>query len=306
MTQTSLDDMQLFAAVVEAEGYSQAARVLGLSKSSVSKRISALEDRLGVRLLNRTTRRLSLTEAGAAFHEGCLRVVAAAEAAEEAVTHLASAPRGILRISAPMSFGVQHVAPFLPALLERYPELAIDLVLNDRIVDLVDEGFDLAIRIGNLSDSSLIARRLAPSRRMACASPAYLDAQGTPQTPAELRHHDCLLYSYQASGATWRFRGPAGPQHVSVSGRLQANNGEALRAAAIGGLGIALLPTFLVCDQLRDGRLVALLREWQDPGEGGVHALFPTTRNLSPKVRAAVEFFAECFGGTPYWDRGLS
>ena len=294
-----------FAQVVEAASFSAAARALGLSKSAVSKQVSRLEARLGVQLLNRTTRRLSLTEAGAVFYEGCQRMLAEAEAAEQAVTHLAAAPRGHLRLNAPMSFGILHLSPLLPALLRRCPELTVDLTLNDRLVDLVEEGYDLAIRIGRLPDSSLIARRLAPSRAVLCAAPAYLEEQGLPDRPRDLKRHAGLIYSYQADGATWRLTGPAGSERVPVAGRFRVNNGDALRQAALGGLGIAQLPTFIVGDDLRTGRLRRVLPDWEVAAEAAVHAVYPATRNLSPKVRVVIDFLAERFGDAPYWDRGL-
>lgn len=295
-----------FAQVVEAASFSAAARTLGLSKSAVSKQVGRLEARLGVQLLHRTTRRLSLTEAGAVFYEGCQRMLAEAEAAERAVTHLAAAPRGHLRLNAPMSFGVLHLSPHLPDLLRRCPELTLDLALNDRLVDLVEEGYDLAIRIGRLPDSSLIARRLAPSRTVLCAAPAYLEAHGIPDRPRDLKRHACLLYSYQADGEAWRLTGPEGAERVAIAGRFRVNNGDALRQVALGGLGIARLPTFIVGDDLRAGRLQRILPDWEIAAEAAVHAVYPATRNLSPKVRAAIDFLAERFGDRPYWDRALS
>ena len=301
-----LDAMAIFARVVEAESFSGAARALGLSKSAVSKRISRLEDRLGLRLLNRTTRRLSLTEGGAAFYQGCQRVVAEAEAAEQAVTHLASAPRGRLRVNAPMSFGVRHVSPALPEFLARYPELTIDLALNDRVVDLVEEGFDLGIRITPLADSSLVVRRLAPSRAVLSASPAYLETHGAPRWAAELEDRACLIYSYQAVGEGWHLTGPDGERRFKVLGPLRVNSGDAILAAALGGLGVALLPCFICGEDLRAGRLVRILPDWESPPDRAVSAVYPAARHLSPKVRVFVDFLAERFGGKPYWDEGIS
>jgi DNA-binding transcriptional LysR family regulator len=300
-----LDSMALFARVVEAGGFSAAARELGLSKGSVSKRVARLEDRLGVRLLNRTTRRLSLSEAGEAFYSGCRRMVSEAEAAERAVTHLASAPRGTLRVNAPMSFGQQHLAPALTAFLERYPELAVDLALDDREVNLVQDGFDVGVRIMALRDSSLIARRLAPSRALICAAPAYLAAHGAPARPEDLTRHACLLYSYQSDPGVWTLRGADGERRVRVNGRLRANNGEALREAAIAGFGFVLMPSFIVGPEVRQGRLAPVLRDWTAGDPVGIHAIYPAGRNLSPKVRVFVDFLAERFGPEPYWDREL-
>lgn len=300
-----LTGMAVFAAVVEAGSLSAAARTLGVAKSSVSKQISRLEDELGVRLLNRTTRRLSLTEAGTAFYQGCRRVVAEAEAARQTVTHLAAAPRGTLKVNAPMSFGFRHVGPWLPDFMARYPELAVELVLNDRVVDLVEEGFDLGIRIATLADSSLIARRLAPSRRVLCAAPAYLERHGVPLSIEDLRDHECLLYSYQTSGDIWRLSGPGGERALAVRGRLRVNNGDALLAAAVGGLGITLLPSFICSEALRAREVVQVLPEWNETAASAIHAVFPANRNLSPKVRVFVDYLATRFGSMPYWDAGL-
>lgn len=300
-----LGAMAVFARVVEAGSFSGAAAALGLSKSAVSKQVARLEDRLGVRLLNRTTRQLSLTEAGTAFYDHCRQLVADAEAAEAAVTHLASAPRGTLRVTAPMSFGQHHVAPALPAFLAAYPELSVDLQLNDRWVDVIEEGFDLAIRIGQLPDSSLVARRLAPMRRVLCAAPSYLKARGRLHHPRDLAAHSCLIYSYLASGREWRFQGPDGLVRVQVSGPLEINNGDALLAATRAGAGIANLPSFIASADICAGRVENVLPQWRDPDAGAVQAVFPAGRNLSPKVRVFVDFLARQFGPTPYWESDL-
>ncbi len=300
-----LEAMAVFTRVVEAESFSGAARALGISKSAVSKQLARLEDRLGVRLMNRTTRRLSLTEAGASFLEGCQRMVAEAEAAERAVTHLAAAPRGTLRVNAPMSFGTRQLAPRLPQLLDRCPELTVDLVLNDRRVDLVEEGFDVGIRIGKLTDSSLVARSLTRSRHFLCAAPSYVARRGAPGMPKDLSDHDCLLYSYLGSQQEWRFQGAGGLQSVRVRGRLQINNGEALTAAAMEGFGIVLQPSFICGPALRSGSLIPLLPDWREAAGSDVHAVYPASRNLSPKVRAFVDFLAEEFAADPIWEQGL-
>jgi len=300
-----MDTMAVFARVVEMESFSAAARALGLSKSAVSKRIKRLEDDLGVRLLNRTTRRLSVSEAGTAFYEGCQRVLAEAEATRAAVSHLAAAPRGQLRVNAPMSFGVRHLAGALAGFMGRYPELAVDLTLNDRFVDLVEEGFDVGIRIARLEASGLIARRLAPNRIILCAAPEYVRRHGAPRTVAELSSHDCLLYSYMAARCSWRFARGEEQAEVRVRGRLRINNGDAVLAAARAGQGIALLPSFICGDDLRAGRLTRVLPGWVQAGAPAVHAIYPARRNLSPKVRVFVDYMAACFGPAPYWDAGL-
>ncbi len=300
-----LGDMLAFARVVEAESFSAAARQLGLSKAAVSKQVTRLENRLGVRLLNRSTRRLALTEVGAAFYERCQRIAGEVEAAEEVATRLQHEPRGTLKLSAPMSFGMLHIAPAIPEFLARYPHLRIEMTMNDRVVDLIEEGFDLAIRISTLADSSLMARRLAANRRVVCASPDYLARAGTPRTPQDLTRHNCIGYSYLATPNEWRFVTPDGPLTIKVRGNLEVNNGDAIRSAVLNGLGIALIPTFIVGEDLRAGRLACLLREYRG-ADTAIHAVWPHGRLISAKVRALVDFMAERFGGEePYWDRGI-
>ncbi len=296
-----VDDLLTFAQVVENESFSKAAKQLGRSKAAASKQITRLENRLGVRLLNRTTRRLSLTEAGAALYERAARIAAEVEAAETAVTRLQREPRGTLRVSAPMSFGVLHLAPTLAEFARRYPQLVVDLTLGDRFVDLIEEGFDIAIRIGDLADTSLIARRLAPSRRLVCASPGYLANHGEPRTPADLVRHNCLCYSYLTTQDEWRFTGPEGPVAVKARGNLRANNGDALRAAMLDGLGIGLTPTFIIGEDVSAGRLRVLLGAYR-VAESAVHAVWPHSRHLSTKVRVFVDHLAARFGDRPYWD----
>ena len=296
-----LANLAVFTRVVEEKSFTAAAHKLGRSKSAVSKAVSRLEDRLGARLLNRTTRRLSVTEAGAAYYERAARIVAEVERAELAVTALQDEPRGTLRINAPASFGQRHLSPAIARFLARYPELSIDVTLEDRFIDLVDEGYDVAVRIASLPDSSLIARRLAPNRRVVCASPGYFARHGTPEHPSDLRHHNCFGYSYMATGDDWRFKGPDGPTSVRVSGSLTANNGTILRAALLDDLGIGLLPTFTIEHELRAGRIVTALNDYEDT-ETSVYAVYPHSRHLSAKVRAFVDFLAEWYGPEPYWD----
>lgn len=298
-----LPAMAVFARVVDSHGFSAAARQLGISKSAVSKQVARLEDLLGARLLQRTTRKLALTEVGRVFHEHCTRMLAEAEEAERAVSSLSAEPRGLLRLNAPMSFGVLHIAPHLPEFLARHPDVRIDMTLNDRYVDLVDEGYDLAVRIARMADSALVARRLAPMRHVVCAAPSYLARRGTPKVPAELAQHDCLGYSYMATGDDWVFGGPDGPVSVRVSGSLRANNGEALRSAALAGVGIVRAPTFLAGPDLKAGRLKPILCDFV-PQDSAIYAVYPHRRHLTPKVRAFIDFLAERFGPEPYWDEG--
>ncbi len=294
--------IEAFVRVAEAQSFSEAARRLRSSKSAVSRNVGALESELGVRLFHRTTRSLTLTEAGRGYFERATRILADLEEANLAVGQLQSAPRGRLRVSAPMSFGFLHLAPALPDFLARYPEVAVDLAMNDRFVDLIDEGFDVAVRIGALEDSSLIARRLAPIRRVVCASPAYFEARGLPLSPEDLKGHECLFNSNIASSQEWRFTAPDGKSWpVEVKGRLSANNGDALRAAALQGLGIVNLPTFIVGGDLQAGALVTALDEFISQ-DMAMSAVYPHSRHLSPKVRAFVDFLADCFGPRPYWD----
>jgi DNA-binding transcriptional LysR family regulator len=297
----TLTGMAVFAQVVEAQSFSKAAQKLGLSRSAVSKHVAALEDRLGVVLLNRTTRRLSLTGPGASFYEHCVRLVADAEEAERAVTQFQVEPKGTIRVNAPMDFGRQHIAPWLAEFLGRYPELTVDVTLNDRIIDLIEEGYDLAVRVGRLADSSLIARRLAPVHLIVAASPSYLQRHGTPQTPADLARHNCLLYTYMPNPAVWTLEQPGGGRlQVPVKGSLRSNNGGLLREAAVAGVGIVPAPDFMVGDDLRAGRLVPILCDWRQPASA-VHAVYPQNRFVPAKVRALVDFLAQRYGPAPYW-----
>lgn len=297
--QDRLSGFTLFAAVVEAGSFTAAAAGLGMTKSAVSKAVSRLEARLGARLLNRTTRRLRLTEAGRSFHERCVRILAEAEEAEQAVSDLQLAPRGTLRINAPVIFGMQYLAALLPDFMVRYPDLAVEVSLNDRYVDLVEEGYDVAVRIGRLADSSLVARRLCESRHVVCAAPGYWERRGRPGRPADLAAHDCLLYSYLSTGDQWRFEGPDGPVSVRVSGPLSSNNGDVLRVAALAGRGVVLLPLFSCWRDLAAGRLEAALAEFVCPA-GGLHAVYPPDRRPPAKVRAFVDFLVARLGRAPF------
>ncbi len=301
MSMDPLDGVSVFTAVVDARSFSGAARDLRRSKAAVSTQIQRLEDRLGVRLLNRTTRKISLTDEGRAYYEHCRRIMAEAKEAEEALHSRTSEPRGLLRVNAPMSFGVLHLGAAVAEFMDQHPELEIQLVLNDRQVDLVEDGFDMAIRIARLPDSSLIARRLAPCRRVVIASPSYWDRHGRPTHPDELLNHEALIYDYLAEPGVWPFKGPEGPFDVTVSGRLRANNGEVLLAAARAGLGIDYSPTFFCCDDLIDGSLEPVLGDFEaDPIS--VYAVYPHRRHLTTRVRTFVDFLSDRFGERPYWD----
>lgn len=292
----------VFVAVVEANSFTQAARNLGLTKSAVSRRVSDLEDELGVRLLHRTTRRLSLTEAGERYVEHARSALREARAAEDAATELQRLPRGRLRINSPMSFGRLHVAPAIPSFLGRYPEIEIDMTMEDRVVDLVEGGYDLAIRVGTLADSSLVARKLAPSRNVVCATPAYLRKHPAPKTPDALVDHNCLLYAYFSESNEWSFVRDAHRQTIRVSGRYRVNNSEALREAVLQGVGVARIPTFIVGPDIAEGRLVQLLPDHPMPTQE-IYAVWPERRHLPTKVRVFTDFLTESIGGVhPVWE----
>ena len=296
-----LEGMTIFAAVVEAESFTGAARTLKYSKATISTQIQKLEDRLEVRLLNRTTRRISMTDEGRAFYEHCRRILDEAREAIDALDSLNPEPRGVLRINSPMSFGTLHLGDAVAEFMQLHPNVNVEMALNDRQVDLIEDGFDLAIRIGRLPDSSLIARRLAPCRRVLVASPDYWNRMGRPAHPHDLKDHDALIYDYLDDPHTWTFKDGDKDFSVPVDGRLHANNGEILLQAALRGLGIYLSPTFFCCDALQAGKLEIALEDFsEDPLS--IYAVYPHRRHLSPRVRAFVDFLAERFGENPYWD----
>jgi len=300
-----LEEMRTFAGVVEAGSITGAADRLGIAKSAVSRRLADLEERLSVQLFRRTTRRLDLTDTGRSFYERCLRILADVDEAELAVSQQHGDLRGRLRVAVPLSFGLNHLGPAIDAFLQTHPGIEFDLDLNDRQVDLLAEGFDLAVRIAELEDSSLIARRLAPVRHVVCASPAYLAAQGTPRTPAELAEHGCLIYANAPNPGVWAYTDSTGRQgSVQVRARLRANNGDCLRQAAEDGHGIVLEPSFILYRSIEERKLIPILTEFQWPTIYA-HAVYPRTRHLSRRVRAFVDFLAERFAGLPYWDRCL-
>lgn len=294
--------LEAFVRVAETQSFSEAARRLRVGKSVVSREVAALEADLGVRLINRTTRSLSLTDAGRSYFERAQRILADFEDANRAVADHGASPRGRLKVSAPLSFGYLHLAPALADFVRRYPDVQIDAALNDRFVDLVDEGFDVAVRIGSLEDSRLVARKLAPARRVVCASPAYLAERGTPQTPDELAGHECLVNTHIPMGREWRFlRDDGSPWPVAVKGRIGLDNGDAVRVCALNGLGVISLPSFIVGADVQRGALVSLL-ERHVPQGVSINAVYPHARHLSSAVRAFVDFLSARFGPKPYWD----
>lgn len=297
-----VSDRAVFIATVEGGSLTRAAARLGVSLAVCSKRLAELERRLDVRLLNRTTRRQHLTEAGAVYYEHCLRVQEDIDTVESSLAGLRDTVRGRLRVAAPASFGRRHVSPFIPAFLGRYPDVALQLVLSDSVIDLVADGVDVAIRIGAPADSSMIAVTLASNRRVTCASPDYLARFGTPRTPEDLAGHRCLILSPQSvSSDVWTFETADGPRRVTVGGPLSSNHGEVLRDAAVGGLGIAVKSVWDIAEELRSGRLVTVLDDCP-PSAVNLYALYHERRFVAPKVRAWIDFFRERFGPTPYWE----
>lgn len=283
--------MRTFVTVVDAGSLAAAADALGLSGAAVSRSVANLEAHLGTRLLNRSTRKLSLTESGAAYYERCTQILAAVEEAEAVAGVLATHAVGTLRINATIAFSLRYVIPYLREYAQQFPDIQLDLTLSERTVDLVEEGYDLAIRVAHALDDTVIARKLANARLVACASPEYLDQHGTPALPIDLAQHACLRYANFQQRDEWTFASSDGIQVVRVTGGLIVNNEDALRIATLGSMGIALLPSYLIADDLRDGQLRAVLPGYA-PHELGIYAVLPSGRHLSVKVRTFVEFLA--------------
>ncbi|HRD77027.1 MAG TPA: LysR family transcriptional regulator [Hyphomicrobiaceae bacterium] len=296
--------MQVFVRVATLGSLSAAARALAMSQTMATKHVAALEVRLGVKLLHRTTRRMTLTEAGRQYLEAAERIVADVAAADARASVQTVEVTGNLRLNTPVSFGIRQIAPLLPELSRRHPGLTINLGLNDRYIDLIEEGWDLVVRIGTLAPSSLIARRLAPARTVLCAAPDYLRRRGTPRTVRDLAAHDCLGYTLSRSNSAgrWNF-GAGGKVGVDVTGPLLANNGDALAKAAIAGLGIIYQPTFMVADEIARGELTVITLDHPPTELGGVYAVYPSDRRPPAKVRAAIDYFAEVLGPVPPWER---
>ena len=298
----SLTDIAVFVQVVESGSFTAAAERLDISKSVVSKYVTRLEDYLGARLLNRTTRRLSLTEVGRVFYDRSRKGLADIEDAQLEVSRLQAEPRGTLRINVPMSFGILHVAPALPEFQRQYPDLTVDMNLDDRKVDVIEEGFDVSVRISELPDSSLVARRIAPCRHTVVASPSYLEQHGTPRSPEDLHDHNIITYRYQQFANKWHFQSKDTKSiSVDVSGSLIMNNSLAIRESIREGIGITRTPTFVVGKDVQEGRLVKVLTGYETL-EVEIFLVYPQRRHLAPKVRAFVDFMAERISETPYWD----
>jgi DNA-binding transcriptional LysR family regulator len=302
MTIDRIRDISAFVHVAEAKSFTTAAEQIGLSRSAVGKSVSRLEDRLGVRLLQRTTRSVSLTDEGAAFHERCVRILADLDEAEMAMLSHAQAPRGRLRLELPVSFGRLHVLPILSRFMNKWPELSVNVSFNDRFVDLIDEGVDLAIRLGGSDDSRLMTRLLAPHRLVTCASPSYLESRGVPQTVEALADHSCLAFVHGGRPVEWRFNIDGQVRSVMINGRFSATNAEGLRDATLAGYGIARLATFLISDDLRAGRLLPVLDCLSTDGPS-VRAVYPSSRHLSPKVRSFIDELLTAWRPVPPWDR---
>lgn len=298
-------ELTVFHSVVKHQSYAKAAEELGLSPSGVSRIVSRLEERLGARLLQRTTRKLSLTEVGGEFHARTAQILVDLADAESQVQHAVLKPRGNLRVTASVVFGQVYMAPLLEHLTETFPDLSVDLMLTDRFVDLVDEGIDLAIRIGTLSDSRLVARRLCTNHRVLVASPSYAERRGLPSSPDDLAEHDCLAFTSFARPREWRLIGPKGPVNVNIQSRISSNNVEALATAAKKGLGITVGATLSVGPALLAGELVRVLPAYEfEPT--AVYAVFPSARQLSTKVRAIVDLLVDNIQDPPFWDARLA
>ncbi|SMC29834.1 DNA-binding transcriptional regulator, LysR family [Andreprevotia lacus DSM 23236] len=297
--------MQVFAKVVEAGSFVRAAEQLDISTTAASRLVGELENHLNARLLQRTTRKLSLTEAGRAYYERASQILADLAETEAMLDSETAQPAGVLRLNAPVAFGVRHLATILPRYQAQYPQVKIELTLSDRTVDLVEEGYDLALRISSQLAGNLVARRLAPIRVVACGAPAYLATHGAPHIPADLSTHNCLIYTYGSIGDEWRFSRDGVAQSVKVAGSLRANNGDLLVAAACAGAGLIHEPTFLVGADLESGRLQQVLADYQSP-ELALHAVYPSRRHLSAKVRSFIDFLLLEWGDAPPWDAWLN
>jgi DNA-binding transcriptional LysR family regulator len=296
-----LGSMHAFTRVVATRSYAEAGRQLGLTRSAVSKAVSELERSLGARLLDRTTRRVSPTEAGLAYYERCVSILAQVEETEIQISRLHDEPKGVLKINAPMTFGMLYLGAAVADFMARHADLHVELRLDDRFIDPLAEGVDVTLRIGALTDSSLIARRLAPARRVLVASPDYIARFGAPESPADLVRHRCLNYGHATFMQRWQLTEGDKPISVPISASLSSNNGDILRSAALRGNGITSLPTFMVGPDIREG-LLAIVLPRNPPLTLGIHALYAPNRYLAAKTRVFIDFLVERFGANPAWD----
>lgn len=296
-----LESMRAFVEVVNHSGFAAAGRQMGLSRSVVNKLVAQLESELDAQLLQRTTRRVSPTDTGRAYYERCVDILAEVSAAEQAVGQLQVEPKGTLRINAPMSFGTMYLAKAIAHFMQRYPDIQVQLTLNDRFIDLIEEGFDMTLRIAELTEGeTLTTHAIAPISRIICAAPSYLETHGTPTDPAELRHHDCLKYGHFATKNYWQLTDRNGKQiNVRLRCKGYANNGEVLREGAIAGVGIALLPTFIVSEALQSGQLVQILSDYC-PSTLTAYLCYATNRHLSTKIQVLIAFLQDWFQ-LPVW-----
>lgn len=299
-----LNGMRVFAQVVEAKSFSAAADKLGMSKSLASRHVSALERALSVRLLNRSTRKLSLTEAGAVYYEHCARIVQEAELAEQRLTRTQSEPAGLVRVTAVPAFAVRHVLPALTDFRHKYPKIQVKLFCSNRPLDLGDEGFDLGIRVSFKPAPNLVARKLAVNRSVICASPAYLERRGTPRRIEDLGKHECVLFPAVAPKGVWTFRRGGQKTSVQVAGVFETDEMDVVRAAVAAGMGMSPLPLYMAAEGLRDGTLVPLLRQYQVVPESAIYLVYLPNRTLSSRVRALIDFLVERFGPIPPWEVG--
>jgi DNA-binding transcriptional LysR family regulator len=297
---TAISDLEIFARVARTGNMSAAGREMGLSPAVISKRISQLEEQLGARLFQRTTRHLTLTETGAGYFKRVVDILSLCEEAEDFVSRRNTLPRGLLRVTAPTTFGRLHIAPYLGAFLGRYPEIEVDVQLTDAFVDIVRDGFDLAIRIGELKDSTLVARKIATDIRVICATPAYLDAHGTPGALSDLERHNCLSVG---SEETWRLEGPDGPVQVHTAGNVRSDSGEFIHEALCASLGLGLRPTWEVASKLKSGELQVVLPKYRGSSNMAIHAVYPCRDFMPAKVSVLIDFLAELYGPEPLWDR---
>lgn len=299
-----LGSMRVFAQVVEAKSFSAAADKLGMSKSVASRHVSALERSLSVKLLNRSTRKLGLTEAGAVFYEHCARIVQEAELAEQRLTQTQSEPAGLVKVTAVPAFAIRHVLPALSDFYQKYPRIQVKLFCSNRALDLHDEGFDVGIRVSFAPAPHLVARKLAANRSVLCASPSYLERHGMPRRIEDLRKHQCVLFPSLAPKGVWTFRRDGQKYSVQVAGVFETDEMDAVRAAVIAGLGVSPLPVYMVADALRQGQLVPMLRRFQILPESAIYLVYLPNRTISSRVRALIDFLTERFGPIPSWELG--
>jgi len=299
---TAISDFDIFARVARTGNMSAAGREMGLSPAVVSKRVSLLEERLGARLFQRTTRQLTLTETGEGYFRRVVDILSLIAEADDFVSRRNTSPRGQLKVTAPTTFSRYHLAPYLSKFLEAYPEIHLDLHLTDNYVDIIRDGFDLAIRIGELQDSSLVARKLSPDTRVIVASPAYLDKNGTPKSLKDLENHNCLSAGAQDA---WALDGPGGLQEVRVKGNIRSNSADLIREALIGGLGIGLRGTWEIGPDIHSGKLKIILPQYRGSSKMAVFAVYPSRDFMPAKVDVFLDFLGQHFGPDPYWDKSL-